>query len=696
VKAQAGGSGWPTNGSRKRLPHKFACYDVLVKIAVFALLFPLLCGAANTDCAPCHAKIVDSFSKTGMGRSFYKPDAVIAGTYYHAASDTHFQMLQRGGKYYQRRYQLDSAGKEINVDEKQIDFVMGSGNHVRTYLHRAKDGAFQQLPLAWYSERGGYWGMNPGYDTPIQPNSRRKIGYDCMYCHNAYPEIPAGHDQLRAEPVFIGSIPEGIDCQRCHGAGVRHIEFAKSPRPKIGAIRESIVNPSRLPADRQMEVCAQCHLETDSFPFPHSILKYDRAPFSYRPGEPLANFILSFDHSLPDDRFQIVNSVYRLRKSACFLKSNDALRCTTCHDPHISNSSAEHYNGVCRACHANLGVEVASRRHTASPDCIACHMPKRRTDDVVHAVMTDHYIQRRKPDRDLLDEIPEPHGPEIIFKGEVVPYALSPLPRTPDAELYLALAQVREENNLTRGLEQFANALQKYRPPQAEFYIELADAYVKAGQPDRAVPLYKEALRKKPDSLAAALGLGVAQEKSGDIANAVATFRQATQFAPGDASSWRHLGEAQLKLGALGEAAASLGKLLDLDPEVPEAHYALAMIRSADPSAKGTGGQGAGAESSYREAIRLQPDYSAAHMNLAILLFGRNQAAEARDHFESALRSHPEYALGHYNFGLMLIAQKRLDEARRQLELAVLPNSSLDAKSRADALRRLSDLRGRR
>ena len=29
-------------------------------------------------------------------------------------------------------------------------------------------------------------------------------------------------------------------------------------------------------------------------------------------------------------------------------------------------------------------------------------MPKRCTDDVIHAVMTDHYIQRHKPNRDLL------------------------------------------------------------------------------------------------------------------------------------------------------------------------------------------------------------------------------------------------------------------------------------------------------
>ena len=27
-------------------------------------------------------------------------------------------------------------------------------------------------------------------------------------------------------------------------------------------------------------------------------------------------------------------------------------------------------------------------------DCVACHMPKTRTDDAVHIVITDHRIQR--------------------------------------------------------------------------------------------------------------------------------------------------------------------------------------------------------------------------------------------------------------------------------------------------------------
>jgi Tfp pilus assembly protein PilF len=669
---------------------------VLVKIAAIAALLPAFCAAASSDCSPCHAKIAENYARTGMGRSFSlaAPGLTVAD-FYHRASDTHFSMLNRAGKYYQRRWQVDSAGRPINIEEKQVDYVMGSGNHVKTLLHRTAAGALQELPLAWYSGhagqegQGGFWEMNPGYDTPIQPNSRRKISYECMFCHNAYPQTPANYEQLRAEPIFT-QIPNGIDCQRCHGLGDRHIELAKSARPSIASIRAAIVNPARLSPDRQMEVCAQCHLESDSFPFPHSILKYDRGQFSYTPGEPLSDFMLFFDHApsaTPDNRFQIVNSAYRLRMSACFTKSAAALNCTTCHNPHDSNQTTDRYNGICRQCHGvAFANAVTQKRHTASPDCIACHMPKRRTDDVVHAVMTDHYIQRRKPERDLLAAIPEPHGPEIIYHGEVVRYDLGQPSHTPENELYLALAQVREENNLSRGLAQFSDLVQKYRPKQAEFYVELADTFDKAGQPEKAIPIYKEAVQRNSSLLSAHLGLGAAFDKAGNLAQAVDAYQDATKLAPLHADSWRRLGEVHMKLGHSAQAIAALKKSLELDPEVPEAHYALAGLT--------------GDESSYKEAIRLQPDYSAAHMNLAILLFQKNRPDQSREHFESALRYHTDYALGHYNFGLMLAGQNHIAEALRQFELSVKPGSTplsvLDSKTREAALQRITDLKNQR
>ena len=647
-------------------------------------------------CARCHPKIYETYQRTAMARSFYRPtqanaveDYRVNNSYYHAASDTHFTMFEREGRYYQRRYQIGFNKEETNVDEKEIDFVMGSGNHVRAYLHRTGAGALLQLPLAWYAEKGGYWAMNPGYDKPDQPNSRRKISLECMFCHNAYPSIPEGHDQLRSEPLFSGTLPEGIDCQRCHGPGRRHIQMAQREGITRKAIADAIVNPARLAPARQMEVCMQCHLETDSMPFPHSIFKYDRGPFSYRPGEPLANFILFFDHtpSLREDRFQIVNSVYRLEMSACFRKSKGVLQCTTCHDPHDiphGEEAAKIYDAACLRCHrAPLRQTVASGGHTASTDCIGCHMPKRRTTDVVHAVMTDHYIQRRKPQGDLLADMREPSGPETVYHGEVLPYYPRPFERNAEDELYLALSQVRENNNSEVGIARFQAAMAKYRPKQPEFYIELADALLSQGKSREAIPQYENAVRRKPDSLAGLLGLGRALEKASQNTDAVEEIRRATQVSPDDAAAWRQLGQIYVKQGRQAEAATALEKSLQLDSGSPETHYALGLARSQP------GGDPGRAEASFREAIRLAPDYAEAHMNLAILLFQKQGVEEAGYHFETALRYHPDYALGHLNYALMLNSLSRTGEAVRHLQKAT---ASSDAAIREQARRLLDEL----
>lgn len=653
---------------------------MLVKIALAAAFLGGFCAAGDSGyvdsrvCAECHAKIAQTYARTAMARAFSR--AGVTGEvedFFHAASDTHFAMISRGGRSFQKRWQVDANGHAINVDEKSIDFVIGSGNHVRTFLHRTPSGLLQQLPLAWYSERGGTWAMNPGYDTPDQPNSRRTISYECMSCHNSYPEIPAGQDQMRAEPVFKGELPEGIDCQRCHGPGEQHVKLARAGK----AVSGTIVNPARLAPERQMDVCAQCHFETSSFPLPHAIFKYDRGAFSFRPGERLSDSVLFFDTGNTNfDRFQIVSSVYRLKLSPCFSKSAGKLQCITCHDPHGEKRDA---NAACLRCHEKTLPRAAN--HPDERDCASCHMPKRRTDDVVHAVMTDHYIQRRKPDRDLLADIAEPHGPAIIYHGSVTPYDPEKFEKTPENELYLALAQVREGNNLKSGIEQFKTALRKYPQAKAEFFVELGDALMKDGRAAEALPFYRKAAGKKTESLAAMLGLGAALEQTGDLTGAAGAFGKAK-----GAEARRRLGEVRIKQHRAVEAVKNLEESLELDPEAAETHYALAtvLVQQLGDFQRGEG--------AYREAIRLQPDYSAAHMNLAILLYRGNKAEEAREHFERAIRAHPEYALGHYNYGLMLIAEGLREQAREQFELALERPAELDPASRAEASRRVAEL----
>src|SRR5439155_10338721 len=159
---------------------------------------------------------------------------------------------------------------------------------------------------------------------------------ECLFCHNGYP---AGERIL-----------EGIDCQRCHGPGGAHVTAAGSGRATAESIRGAILNPARLGRDRQLEICMQCHLETTSRPLPNAIRRFDRVPFSYRPGEPLGEYFLYFDHAPGtghEDKFEIAHAAYRLRKSACFQASQ--MTCTTCHNPHQALRGKEQW-GVTRPC----------------------------------------------------------------------------------------------------------------------------------------------------------------------------------------------------------------------------------------------------------------------------------------------------------------------------------------------------------
>jgi predicted CXXCH cytochrome family protein len=520
--------------------------------------------------------------------------------------------------------------------------------------------------------------MNPGYDRPNHDGFRRPITYDCMFCHNGYPQIPAGNDQPFAEPVYVGSLPEGIDCQRCHGPGRKHAQLAKTAGATPEEIRASIVNPSRLSAQRQMEVCMQCHLETTSFPLPNSIQRYERGPFSYKPGESLGAFILNFDHAAGkgrDDKFEIVNAAYRLRRSGCFLKSNGALRCTTCHNPHDilrGEVAARRYTAVCRQCHNSaFDKQVASGKHPRAAGCTDCHMPKRRTEDVVHVVMTDHYIQRRKPTRDLLAEMAERHETEgDSYRGEVTLYYPERLPHTPENDLYLALAQVIQKGNLEHGIVQLTAAIERHPPERAEYYLELAEAWRNNGQLGKALPLYEEAVRRNPKFVFGLQKLGIALRRSGRYMEAAEVLKRAASVAHDNPSTWRELGLTYQAQGKKPDAVAALEKAVELDPDMSEAYNNLGVLWFA-------GGEEARAESAFREAIRTQPDYADAHGNLGNLLSGKGDFTEARYHFDISLRLRPDDAGTRYNYALALGRTRDFDEAQRQLEASLRADPTL-------------------
>ena len=422
-----------------------------------------------------------------------------------------------------------------------------------------------------------------------------------------------------------------------------------------------------------MEVCMQCHLETTSLQLPHSIVRYGRPPFSYRPGEPLGSFTIFFDHAPGnryEDDFEIAHSAYRLRKSQCFLRSNGRLTCTTCHDPHDIPTGAAamlRYEGACRECHsAAMRESVASGQHTLAVGCVRCHMAKRRTGDVIHAVMTDHLIQRRPPARDPLAPLAErPEFDANQYHGEVVPYYPSPLPKTGDNALYLAVAQVTQKSNLAKGLPQLSAEMVRQKPAQAEFYVELGQAWLSAGNPANAIGAFEEAVKRKPGSPVVSLNLADALTEAGQPARAIEVLNRATKSSPDDALLWYQLGIAHSGAGRGTEAIAAFRKSVALDPDLAEAHNLLGAALAASGDLDRAGKE-------FRSALEIHPDLPDAQGNLGHLLAARGELAEAAFYFARAVHLKPNDADMLTNYAVTLAGLKQWEEAQRQIDRAVV------------------------
>ncbi|HEX4955128.1 MAG TPA: tetratricopeptide repeat protein [Thermoanaerobaculia bacterium] len=584
-------------------------------------------------CAHCHGATFESYGQVGMARSFYRPrpenlnEDFTRSRFVHEPSGQHFEMRRDGAGLTFRRWQEDAAGRPLNVFEAPVEWILGSGNHARTYLFRAPGGEVYQLPVAWYSQEGK-WAMAPGFDRPDHEGVMRRVRRECMFCHNGYPEVPAGSDTHGQPQTFPPHLPEGTGCQRCHGPGAEHARAMMG-----GSGSAAIANPGRLPPERRDEVCYQCHLQPSvSLP---GVRRFGRTDYSFRPGEAQADYQLPVDVVQGNgeaDRFEINHHPYRLRQSRCFTASDGKLSCLTCHDPHRKVPEAEraaHYRAACLGCHGpeSCPAETAARAAGAPPgDCAGCHLPKRRPQDVVHVVMTDHKIQRPPAGADYL--APRAELDPVLL--DVRFYDPATAPSGELGELYRAATVVRAAG--TRSAVDFlAKKLAALRPAEPEPWLDLLQGQLGQRLWPEAERTARDLLARRPDPFVARDWLAIALAGQGRVDEALAEGARALEGTPDRPEARFNLGLLLHGRGRHAEALRELERAIALRPNFPSAWLYLGRARRALE-------QRDEAIAAFRRTLEIEPRLTPAYLELAESLLAAGQKAEALRYLEHGAR----------------------------------------------------------
>jgi tetratricopeptide (TPR) repeat protein len=205
------------------------------------------------------------------------------------------------------------------------------------------------------------------------------------------------------------------------------------------------------------------------------------------------------------------------------------------------------------------------------------------------------------------------------------------------------------------------------------------------GRYDEAVAAYEEVIAETPDWWEAHANLGICHARNGQPARAEAALRRGLEDCPGSpeirdelaahlVAERRDLREAL----RLSEEAVALGR-----DEIRHLHT-LGEVRL-------TIGDEAGAAEAYRAMLALDPENPEAHLELGLLREAQGEVTEAEEHFVESLKSDPANPRALYSYASLYYAADDLESAEELLVRAIAADALY-----SPALSALASVRARR
>ena len=542
---------------------------------------------------------------------------------------------------------------------------------LQQYLVEVAPGRLQSFPFAWDTreeEQGGqrWFHLQPEeYIEPGDPLHWTGPSYNwnfaCADCHST--AVKKNYD--RATKTYSTDYFEiDVGCEACHGRGSRHTELAEAEEPlpagagfaqrfptlaqRVWTFEEgrSIASLSTGKSN-EPESCAPCHSR-------RADLGSDSGRYHDRYRLAALDELLYFDDGQIQDEVYVYGSFLQSKMHAA------GVVCSDCHDAHSGDLRAEG-NALCARCH-HSGVYDTPEHHfhdvaTEGSLCTDCHMPQRTY--MVIDDRADHRFGLPRPG--LSAAIGSPDACTGCHRGKTAQWAERQIDKHFDKRSSHAFAET-------------FHAARNQRPEGEPGLVELVAAG-KAPAIVRATALLK--LRNLGSSALPALLMRAEHDESAVVRRSIAVaardlpqeqrveivrplLRDDTRpvrveavatLLGSDARSWRKVDQIALK-----KATTEYLEARAFNTDRGEGLVDLAHVAAL-------AGDVQHAEDNLREALQIDPTFTAAYVNLADLFRSQQRDEDAETVLRRGLEKAADCAAVEFALGLTLIRLQRHDEA---------------------------------
>ncbi|MCU0929595.1 MAG: hypothetical protein MUE62_10630, partial [Burkholderiaceae bacterium] len=301
---------------------------------------------------------------------------------------------------------MRTDGPDGRLAEFEVAYTFGWWP-LQQYLIAMPGGRLQPLQIAWDVERRRWFHLLPHENAPpgdvLHWTGRyQNANTMCISCHTTGFEkrYDAASDSFASRWNEVN-----VSCQACHGPGERHVQWAKARDagkavPDLAGEHYGLtVKLKGATASRMADVCSACHsrrseLTATALP---GVPRLDQ----HLPAR-LTTGLYHADGQQLDEVF--VDGSYRQSKMFQM-----GVTCTACHNPHSSKVELAG-NAVCLQCHAPqpnpsypsaAGTYDSPSHHfhpagSAGAQCVSCHMPAKTYMQI--QPRPDHSMRVPRPD----------------------------------------------------------------------------------------------------------------------------------------------------------------------------------------------------------------------------------------------------------------------------------------------------------